>query len=144
MVIRDILWTQSCGCRLILNSLENSSFSTFTIQGYPCTNIMFQNQFWHAAIPAHISDCVVGHYAVRSFYLPLLTHLNLHFTVARTASALLQNEAGELDFISVKIVSLDSLKGRIMAQVFRDRPLILKARIRFQINLYAINTQFQV
>jgi hypothetical protein len=87
---------------------------------------------------------VVGHYAVRSFYLPLLTHLNLHFTVARTASALLQNEAGELDFISVKIVSLDSLKGRIMAQVFRDRPLILKARIRFQINLYAINTQFQV
>jgi hypothetical protein len=87
---------------------------------------------------------VVGHYAVRSFYLPLLTHLNLHFTIDRTAKALLRNEAGELDFISVKIGSLDRMKGRVMAQVFRDRPLILQARIRFQINLCAINTEFQV
>jgi hypothetical protein len=64
--------------------------------------------------------------------------------VARIASALLRNEAGELDFISVKIGSPDGLKGRVMAQVFRDRPLILKARIRSQINLCAINREFQV
>jgi hypothetical protein len=97
--------------------------------------------FWHAAIPAHISDCVVGRYAARSFYLPLLTHLNLHFMVAPT---LLRNEAGELDFIYVKIGSLDSLKCRVMAQVLRDRPLILQSRIRSRINLCAINTEFQV
>jgi hypothetical protein len=35
--------------------------------------------------------------------------------VACTASALLRNETGELDFISVKIGSLDSLKGRVIA-----------------------------
>ena len=64
--------------------------------------------------------------------------------IARTARALLRNEAGELDFISVKIGSLVSLKGRVMAQVYCDRPLILEARIRSRINLCAINTEFQV
>jgi len=35
--------------------------------------------------------------------------------VARIARALLRTEAGEIDFISVKIGSLDSLKCRVMA-----------------------------
>jgi hypothetical protein len=42
--------------------------------------------------------------------------------VGYTASGLLRNKAGELKFISVKTGSLGSLKGRVMAQVFRDRP----------------------
>jgi hypothetical protein len=71
---------------------------------------------------AIVSDCVAGHYAVLSVYLPIPTHLNLHLMVDRTASALLRNEASELDFISVKIGSLDGMKGRVMAQVFSDRP----------------------
>jgi hypothetical protein len=59
--------------------------------------------------------------------------------VACRTSAFLRNEAGELDFISVKIGSLDSLKGRVMAQVFRDRPGFNPGSIRVR-----FSTEFQV